>query len=230
MRRRIERTLRFCADLLFPPRCVFCDGLVPPGKRVCEACAAAESAAGAPKCVNLRVCGQNIPCAVLYPYEGRFRESVLRFKFGGRREYAAFYAERLARAARSALPPCELVTAVPLSGKRRRERGYNQSELIARRLARELGLPYAGCLEKAAENRTQHRLNRREREENVRGVYRAEGASCVGKKVLLVDDILTTGATLSECVRALLAAGAASASCAAVARTPKERVETPAEM
>lgn len=225
MNRKLEKALRFCADLLFPPRCVLCDGIVAPGASVCEACAAQLERAEKTPGVNLRVCGQNIPCTVLYPYEGRVRDSILRFKFGGRRQYAEFYGERLARAVRRELPPAGLVTAVPLSERRRRERGYNQSELVARRAAAALGLPYAACLKKAADNRPQHLLGREERARNVRGVYRPLGGCAAGKQVLLIDDIVTTGATLAACCEALLAGGAASVACAAVARTPEERVE-----
>ena len=107
---------------------------------------------------------------------------------------------------------CDCVVAVPLSAKRKRKRGYNQSELIAEELSSRLKLPLIdGALVKAKENKPQTKLTRREREENVRGVYEVTSPETFkGRRVLVVDDVMTTGATLGEVSRVLYKAKARS--------------------
>jgi ComF family protein len=105
----------------------------------------------------------------------------------------------------------DIVVPVPLDQGRRRERGYNQAELIAKPLARLLGIPFRSCLLVRTRPRpNQLRLTRRERWETVRGAYATlKGAAVDNLRVLLVDDVFTTGATLDACSRALKEAGAA---------------------
>ena len=163
-------------------------------------------------------------CTYLYPYEGIVRDSLLRYKFQGQKQNALFYAEHLARQVRLAFPEAEfdLVASVPLSRQRQKERGYNQSELIAAHLAKDLKLPFVQCLRKVRQNRTQHLLSRENRVRNVRGVYEPCEKAALGKRILLVDDIVTTGSTLAECSVQLYKGGAAFVACAAVARALPE--------
>lgn len=228
MKRAVEWILRFSADLLFPPRCVFCGEIIPPGTQVCRECAKDAAPSGTVR--MLPVCGgkQSVRCAALYPYEGKARESLLRYKFHGEARSGEYYAEKLAGLVKLAFPGAAftLVTWVPLSKKRKKERGYDQAERLARPLAGALGLPCAPCLRKAGENRVQHLLRREERAGNVRGVYLPDGKNPVaGQTVLLVDDIVTTGATLAECAGVLLRGGATDVFCAAAAHADMERVE-----
>ncbi len=103
----------------------------------------------------------------------------------------------------------DLVLPVPLSRKRYQERGYNQVALIARPLSLALGLPYSGdALIREREQRSQVGLTREERRVNVRGAFRARQSKIQGRMVLLMDDVATTGSTLSSCAEALYAAGA----------------------
>ena len=111
----------------------------------------------------------------------------------------------------------DLVTWVPISGIRRLFRGYDQDELLARVIARELGLPCRKTLNKVRHNRAQSGIRgHARRRANVLGVYRPAG-DVAGKRILLVDDILTTGATAGECARVLLTAGAKEIHCVVVA-------------
>lgn len=222
----LERFLRFLLDLLFPPRCVFCGEIVPPGKNVCSACAKAVAPCGSVRLLALPGDGVPVPCAALYPYEGKVRESLLRYKFHGEKQNADYYAEKLAAFVKAAFPKdsFSLVTWVPLSEKRKKERGYDLAEWIARPLAKTLRLPCRPCLAKERGNRVQHYLDRGARAENVRGVYACVSGGAAGERVLLVDDIVTTGATLAECAGALLRGGAASVCCAA-ARAELAQVE-----
>jgi ComF family protein len=114
--------------------------------------------------------------------------------------------------------PIDLVTPVPLSKSRRRERGYNQVALVARPLSMALGLTYApAALVRCKNTHSQVGLSREERRENVRGVFRAD-ARVRGKTILLVDDVATTGSTLTSGAEALLAAGASQVYALTIAR------------
>ena len=113
------------------------------------------------------------------------------------------------------------MTFVPLRRKRLSERGFNKSELLARGIAARAGLAAAACLEKSGRTRNQNELPRDERLANLRGAFRPRAgarAGLAGKTALLVDDVMTTGATLDECSRALLAAGAREVRCITLAR------------
>lgn len=147
-----------------------------------------------------------------YVYEGAPKRFVYRLKFGGRRYLAAFIAEAMVDRYLDCGFECDCVVAVPLSAKRKRKRGYNQAELIAEEVSRRLKLPLIdGALVKTKENKSQAKLTRREREENVRGVYEVTSPETFkGRRVLVVDDVMTTGATLGEVSRVLYKAKARS--------------------
>ena len=147
-----------------------------------------------------------------YVYEGAPKKFVYRLKFGGRRYLAAFIAEAMVDRYLDCDFECDCVVAVPLSAKRKRKRGYNQAELIAEELSSRLKLPLIdGALVKTKENKSQAKLKRREREENVRGVYEVTAPEAFkGRRVLVVDDVMTTGATLGEVSRVLYKAKARS--------------------
>ena len=147
-----------------------------------------------------------------YVYEGAPKKFVYRLKFGVRRYLAAFIAEAMVDRYLDCGFECDCVVAVPLSAKRKRKRGYNQAELIAEELSSRLKLPLIdGALVKTKENKSQAKLKRREREENVRGVYEVTSPETFkGRRVLVVDDVMTTGATLGEVSRVLYKAKARS--------------------
>ena len=147
-----------------------------------------------------------------YVYEGAPKKFVYRLKFGGRRYLAAFIAEAMVDRYLDCGFECDCVVAVSLSAKRKRKRGYNQAELVAEELSCRLKLPLIdGALVKTKENKPQTKLTRREREENVRGVYEVTSPETFkGRRVLVVDDVMTTGATLGEVSRVLYKAKARS--------------------
>ena len=155
----------------------------------------------------------------LWLYQGHAAGSLKRYKFGRCRHYAQVYGRLLAMRIHRDLPMADVVTWVPVSRKRRRERGFDQVELLAKAVAPELGIPAEALLEKYRDNRANSGLRTpEERRANVLGVYKVpEGANVRGKRVLLLDDIVTTGATASECARVLLTAGAREVIFAAVA-------------
>ena len=223
----LKKAGNYCLDLLFPPRCVFCGQIVAPGTQICGKCAADVSAAGTMHCIEIQAGDRTVPCMFLYAYQGTVRDSIIRYKFFGEKQSSGFYARQLAGAVAKAMPAlqADLVTSVPLQKDRLKERGYDQSELVAEQFAQALGLPYARCLQKARSNRVQHMLSLGERRRNVQGAYSISGREMAGKRLLLVDDIVTSGSTFGECCRLLFEGGAESIACVAIAATPKEQVE-----
>jgi competence protein ComFC len=135
---------------------------------------------------------------------------ILRFKFGDRPQLAGPLAGMLAEVWRSQTIFVDLISSIPLGIRRRRARGYDQAQLLAKRLAQELVLPYQETLVRRRETKAQSRLSREERLRNVQGCFSLHSSSVAvqGKEILLVDDVLTTGATMTEASRVLLAAGA----------------------
>jgi len=147
-------------------------------------------------------------------YEGAVKDLVWKLKFYHSRAAADALAAVLMRRLRER--HFDVITAVPIAPSRHRERGYNQAELIARRVAAELGLPYRSLLLRfGARHQTGQRRN--DRLSQVKGVFELK-RSLHGETVLVVDDVITTGATLAECAVVLRQAGAGEVWGAAVAR------------
>jgi len=158
-------------------------------------------------------------------YEGRLRELILGNKFEGRLGLGRQLQECLAAAFARAeavfpeLGACDLVVPVPLHPARLSWRGFNQSRELARLLARRRGLPIRQeALARVRRTVPQMELDRSERAENIRGAFAADGGLLAGRTALLVDDIMTTGSTLEECSRMMLAAGAAQVHVLVLAR------------
>ena len=156
------------------------------------------------------------------PYTPLTARAILLLKYNEVTPLGAWFADRLVRLARKnpeALS-ADVVVPVPLHPIRLRERGYNQAELIARPLARSLGIPFRSYLLVRTRPRPNKiRLTRRERWETVRGAYATSQAARVDNlRVLLIDDVFTSGATLDACSRALRGAGAAYVAALTVAR------------
>ena len=222
------KIFRGLLDLLYPPRCVFCRALTTvEGEGVCPECRETLpwTEDGAEKYGE----GFTVCVAPLY-YRDSVRESLHRYKFGGAEGFAETYGPLLAECIRTKLKlrgGYDLISWVPLSRARLRERGYDQAKLLARAAARALGEPFVPTLEKRKDVAKQSAAGGAEkRRANIAGAYRVpEPETVAGKRVLLIDDIVTTGATLSECARTLRAAGAAAVVCAALASTPGEDLE-----
>jgi len=146
------------------------------------------------------------------PYTVPMSRAILMLKYGEVTPLGGWFAKRLAGLveANPAAFAADVLVPVPLDAARLRQRGYNQAELIARPLARLLGIPFRSYLLVRTKPRPDKiRLTRRERWETVRGAYATHKSAQVDKlRVLLVDDVFTTGATLDACSRALRQAGA----------------------
>lgn len=163
---------------------------------LCRDCGSAE-----------RVFGRCVAVAV---YKGEAKAAVRALKYSGAGWHAVWMGEMIGERVRITGMRPEAVVPVPLHPARERGRGYNQAALLAHAAARYLGLPLrADVLARTVNTQTQTRLKREERLENMRNVFRVwDAASVQGREVLLVDDIMTTGATLEACAACLLDAGA----------------------
>ncbi len=210
-------------DLLYPPKCVLCGRLLPDGcPSVCPRCQGSLPAAQ-----TVLQTGKHFTyCLSPYRYDSPLRESLLRYKFSGKSGYAPAYGRLLAQAiAQHYAGQFDFLTWVPVSRKRKRKRGYDQSRLLAIATAKALGDPVISTLVKSRDNPTQSSMtSARQRQSNVQNLYQpCHPERFAGKRILLIDDIITTGATLSECSRVLLQAGAAQVLCATLAATPPVR-------
>ncbi len=158
----------------------------------------------------------------LGPYEGALRTVIHELKYRGRKRVARRLAEALLAqpGAEDLLRGSDVLVPVPLHPRRRRERGFNQAEVVAEELARRVGRPCAtGALVRRKDTTPQAGLSAAQRRRNVAGAFAVRRQPLVaGRVVALVDDVLTTGATAQACARALLAAGASEVRLLAVAR------------
>jgi competence protein ComFC len=244
-------------SVFFPAGCRICDNLLVRSSRVpiCEECRETFSPLPEPRC---SVCGQSLAglsagegpelvcprCAEkMYGfdrarsfalYEGALIRAILMLKFEQMGPLGEWFARRLAELVKREpeVLEADLVVPVPLHRQREKERGYNQATLIARPLAKMLGLPYqAALLVRTRPRPDKHILSEEERWESVRGAFATRPGTQVDKRrVLLVDDVLTTGATLDACARALREAGAKAVIGLTVARAvrdPKPRPRRP---
>jgi len=156
------------------------------------------------------------------PYQGLLRDLILRYKFQRSLGLGRLLQTLALEAFRPGQERPELVVPVPLHPRRLLWRGYNQSLELARRLARESGIPLASqAMRRVRRTTPQARLSGPMRRENIRGAFVADPALVSGRRVLLVDDVLTTGATLEEGTLSLRRAGAVRVEILVLARTPE---------
>ncbi len=215
--------------LFFPERCLLCDDLLPFQKEerfLCRRCI--EHAPLLEKNFTCNLCGtpseeefcssclthrhffdKAVSC---FAYKDQVRSRILQFKFGDRRDLYRGFAYELARRIRpfSISEPFDLVTCVPTTMATKKERGFNQTELLAASISRSLNIPFNKTLFiKKKETPKQSTLSYSERWQNVSRAFALSGAiSLSGKRVLIIDDVLTTGATADSLARLLKSAGA----------------------
>ena len=216
------KLLEALLNLLFPPKCPFC-GKIQETTGICPNCE--KDLPWIPGAEALREGPGGLRCAGAVWYEKAVRDALLRLKFQGASEIAEPLGELVARCAAEQFGgEFDTVTWVPVSRKRLRRRGYDQAELLARSACRLWETEPVRLLEKTADNPAQSGIrDAAARRANVLGVYEAVG-DVTGKRVLLIDDICTSGATLTECVRVLENAGAERVVCVAAALARKENV------
>ncbi len=214
---RLRKALRSLADssldLLFPPRCAHCKR---PGSLLCEPCIALiPHLPDGPAPAHLDT------FYALGGFDGPLRSAIHAFKYDGQRRMAGWFGERLAALV---LPlHANVIAPVPLHPKRERERGYNQSALLASEVAERLHIPHDGAvLRRTRVTQQQALLGYADRAKNVRDAFSADAERVHGKAIILIDDVCTSGATLSSCAAALRTAGALHIYGLTVARTLRD--------
>lgn len=209
--------LRWVLDLIYPPRCMLCHKLLESSDTLlCSRCG-----------YDLPEYDGPLPKVQYYEksvapffYEEEIRDAILRFKFHGMQDYARQFAAWMAVWVGDHLEgEYDLISWVPCSSRRRWTRGFDQAELLARELSSVLQVPVVCTLKKVKNNPKQSTLpDASRRRANVLGVYGAVNRETwTGKRILVVDDVLTTGSTLSECGKVLRMAGSGELVCAVIA-------------
>lgn len=212
--------------ILYPLRCPICDGLLLPGKAICDGCRAEAVTLREPVCKR---CGKQlqderaeycIDCTkkshryrqgkAVFLYKGGMKQSLYRFKYAGKREYAAFYAREAADLYGRWVydNKIEAIVPVPMYRGKQRRRGYNQAEVFAEALGRELQLPVEKRMVRRTRDTTpQKNLNERERKDNLKNAFQFTDNIVKYKQILLTDDIYTTGSTIDAVAEALISGG-----------------------
>lgn len=213
--------------LLFPERCPFCGKLVEPDEIACKDCYEELRLKHSPitgGAVGFR-------CVSSFSYGGKVRRALLRIKYHDRVQYIAQFAAILADDITDTFgkDSFDIITAVPMHKKDVKERGYNQSEMLAKELSKLLGVPYADTVVKIKRTKKQHNLKFTERKTNLSGAFKLIDKEIVsGKRVLLIDDIITSGNTLGKCCKVISRAKPTKICCATIAtaqnKFPEETV------
>lgn len=226
-------------DLLLPPRCLKCSTEIGGDGALCATCWREITFLQPPCCARCglpfevdlgaaAICGACARDTPLYDraraavrYDDASRALVLAFKHGDKLQLAPALGRFMRRAGAELIGGCDVIAPVPLHWTRLFARRYNQAAVLAHALAADGGPPVeADLLQRRRATPSQGRGGRAERRRNVRGAFALKrGHSVVGRRVLLVDDVLTTGATVTECARVLLDSGAAAVDVLTLART-----------
>ena len=222
----IRKAGKLFLDMLYPRRCPVChDIAVPGGSRICNVCREKLKPITGPRCFRCskplkreeqeyckdcrktRLFDQGIG---IFPYGSVLQESLFKLKYGKRQEYGSFYGQIAAVYSREIIRNLgvEIIIPIPLHRKRMEKRGYNQAELIAEALGKTLCIPVDSRLMKRKVNtRPQKELDYRERKQNMKNAFFLKGENRY-RRILLVDDIYTTGSTIEAAAELLKRNGA----------------------
>jgi len=222
---RVREWLASALDVAYPPRCSGC-GLR--GRWVCEECLASTPLFAEPRCPLCSLPLGPVPCDcralpaevdtlwVAGPFDGWLRSAIHSYKFAGETARVAQFALLMAPAF-GRYPPGTVLAPVPLHPRRQRQRGYDQTLILAQAISKHTGHPVFTRLKKSRDTPHQVGLDRTERSENLRDAFEVAPGTALPAHLVLIDDVSTTGATLTECAIALRNAGATTVSAAVIA-------------
>lgn len=222
-----EKAGKWLLDVLFPPRCPWCDEVKAP-KGNCICAQTREKLRCGAGMLNLELANQKGKFVekawACFQYKDSIRYGMLRFKLESEPMLALPFGEEMANTARvnNLGAAFDLMVPIPVSPKTLTQRGYNQTLLLAKEVERYTGMPCVEALQKQKETKAQRELTRQERATNIVDAFVVERPEEIaGKRILLVDDIITTGSTLNEAARILLKAGAVECGALCFASTDK---------
>ncbi len=226
--------------LLFPPRCPVCDKVLYSSvflepEKCCPSCEKIPEYVREPVC---KKCGkpieneqeeycydcekhkrQYVQGKALWLYKGKMKQSMYRFKYQNRREYAHFYSSELVRVYGEWIrrQGIEAIVPIPLHRTKKQQRGYNQAELVAEEIGRQMGLPvYDNLLKRVRKTKVQKNLSDTERKNNLKRAFKTYTNNVQLRYILLVDDIYTTGSTINEAAAELRKSGVDHVYCISV--------------
>lgn len=203
--------LHFLLDLLYPPKCPFCGRILERGEEGwCASCQDELPWTKPGEAKTVEFCDT---CLSPLWYKGHVRNAMRRYKFEGGQVHAKLFGQLMAQCLQDRWDgSIDLITWAPLHPKRKRKRGYDQAELLARRVGELVDFPVENTLEKIRATSVQSQTGEDEaRRANVQGAYQAiPNLNLTGKHIVLIDDVATSGATLAECASALRQAGASA--------------------
>lgn len=201
-------------NILFPARCPFCSKVIKDSMSSCNECSSLTKLHPYSQLLS-----NGCICISAFPHKGVYRKAVLNYKFYNNKQYYRQFSFILKHVIEDGYSESrfDLFTSVPMHRKKRKTRGFNQVELIAKHTAKLMHQPYAELLLQTSLNKEQHTLKREERIENVKGIYACINEKKVSdKNILIFDDIITTGSVLLECTNTLLKSGARSVCCVTI--------------
>ena len=227
MEKKKIRWKEILISIFFPRRCPICDETIPYGEKICKICADKVIYVKEPSC---KKCGKQLEnerqeycgdCSrkrhhyeqgkAIFSYQNDMKLSMYRFKYSGRREYADFFAEEVTKRYGRWIVQrgIEVIVPVPMYMSKKRKRGYNQAEIFALALGRECAIPIERKLVQRIRNTMpQKSLNDIQRKDNLKGAFQVRTNIVKYSKILLVDDIYTTGATIDAIAELLKKSGA----------------------
>ncbi len=232
---KINNLLSSMLFVVFPKRCAFCDRVISPNIYICDICNNTLPRLNSPAC---SLCGREIKecicknhkCFYLmlaspFYYEGIIKKIVWDFKFNGKIQNVKLLALEMVKTAEIAFnrKKFDIVTCVPMTQRSFKERGYNQSFLLAEEIGIRLNVYFDGkIIQKIYNTPAQHNMNSTMRRGNLAGVFNIKNSETINNKtILLCDDVATTGSTLNECAKILLLSGAKEVYCITASVTRK---------
>lgn len=206
-------------DWIYPKRCVFCDTILPWGSptAICSDCHVQEWLQEEPRC---RVCSRpvhtagaicrsclvhqiRIPGMSLFPYENEVKSAIHRFKYEGQREYGHTFGELLYQYAGDGLEDAAALVPIPVHKERMRSRGYNQAQVMAKKLSELSGVPCKELLKRVRKTDVQNALSAAGRRKNLKGAFEAVPMELEPGDLILIDDIYTSGSTIETAAEEL---------------------------
>lgn len=228
----MKQLYKMLVDFIFPNRCPCCDKFIKWDKLICDDCISNFPVIEEKICIK---CGKTTCicetkphydyCFAVTYYEGIIKEGIIKLKLKNGINFAEYFANQLSQILieNEVINTIDIVTAVPMAKKNKSERGYNQAEVLAKFISKEINKPFNNkILKKIKKDLSQHKLTYTERREAVKGAYDINFSNYIkGKTVLICDDVITSSATLNECSRILKQHGARKVICAVIATTNK---------
>lgn len=195
--------------LLFPPRCIFCRELLSAQEQyICIGCSTKHYELSRPKAHKGAFYNEAL---AVYRYDGEVRRALHRFKFHGGVHMAEFFGTKMAERVISANWQFDIIVSIPSHISKVHKKGYDHAFLLAEVVAQKTGVPFARLLRKTRRTKSMYGLQPAQRRANIMdSIALKAGSDVKDKRILLVDDIITTGSTASECARVLKQAGAKS--------------------